>query len=405
MTNTIEETNENTALLDPMDSVNTLLSLNKTKFRTAAVVNGKKTIDKLSEDLDHCVLGMLPVEPEKLDMTIPAHRDAVRSAAYKLSQSKKPIQTKIDSCTKELKDEIASFKNFAETAIDMVAKKQVETRKPLTEYELEQERIEQERKDKHRQQIDDIIKFGDLTGNEDRETLLGIYEAVQSIEINKENFEEFQIEAMEAQSEVIKKLDDAIAELTLQERLKDEADSRKAAQKLQKQSEDYARFTNLPVTMMNSTIEEVQAQIKRLENFEPSADVFGAYAEQIKQQLPNTISMLRMIAQNKQQQAESVKHVVMEMEPKEEIIRRAIDSVEVPQKVAEAFKDNTGATTPAHDKNESVELTSDDEEALSELSQYFSFEYSMPLETAKNYASALLLSIKSGRIETLSLNY
>lgn len=398
MTNTIEETNENTALLDPMDSVNTLLSLNKTKFRTAAVVNGKKTIDKLSEDLDHCVLGMLPVEPEKLDMTIPAHRDAVRSAAYKLSQSKKPIQTKIDSCTKELKDEIASFKNFAETAIDMVAKKQVETRKPLTEYELEQERIEQERKDKHRQQIDDIIKFGDLTGNEDRETLLGIYEAVQSIEINKENFEEFQIEAMEAQSEVIKKLDDAIAELTLQERLKDEADSRKAAQKLQKQSEDYARFTNLPVTMMNSTIEEVQAQIKRLENFEPSAEVFGSYAEQIKQQLPSTIGMLKMIVQNKQQQPkEEVKTV--------DIKSHLMDSVKAPQKVAEAFKDNSGATTPANAKNEAVELTSDDEEALSELSQYFSFEYSMPLETAKIYASALLLSIKAGRIKTLSLNY
>lgn len=407
MSNEMTES-KNLTVISPVDE---LLGLPKSKFRTAVVVNTDKTLESLKKNLSQCVSDMLPVPADKLDMTITAHRNAVRSAAGTLGRSKKPITDKINTVTKDLKDEIQRFKSFENMSIEEIAKMQQETRKPLTEYEAELKRLEDEREQRIMEKIDGITEIGaSLTGEEDKEEILSLYEAVDGIDIDKETFAEFQIQALDAKRAVKEQLDKAINELTIKERLKDEADARKEAEKQRKQSEAFARFNALPSEMMNKTADEVKEQIAKLEGFIPDPEKFGEYAKPIADQLPNTLAMLRMIVSNKSQQAKS------ETTTKGYAANQKISqSIEVPESLSKAFGDQGGATALEDVKTETApELERVKAEngkraktlcQLEDVLKKISLGLTNREMISSEMADALLSVIESGRFEYLTVNY
>lgn len=252
---------------------------------------------------------------------------ACGSAARKVSSSRKAITEAIEHSIKLEQDKVnqaKAAKKFVETEMN---KTRDAVLAPRVTYDAVQAQIEQDRIDEIQGRIESIRQLGTVKGNESKEALGAMVDAVTEMTID-ESFAEFAGTANEAKQEALNNLNDAI--FAIAEKEQQEA-TRLALEAEQKKATIEGRINKLkqtPLALMGKTAKEISAKVESIKGYEPTAEDFGdrldetlAAKDQVVQQLE---FMLQQAKQMEQMQREAEVHTLGNSEP--EVIKTIVES-------------------------------------------------------------------------------
>lgn len=184
-------------------------------IENVVALKGKKaievlsSIEKLQPLVDHVRTEALSVQ---FDVTTSKGRKEVGTAANNVVQSRKPIVEAIDKHISDHQAVVTGLKEakgYIENEFKLIKD---EVLKPRTEWQAEQDRIENERKEGIQSRIDNLRAVGALTGDEDRDHIESLIEALEAQDLST-GFDEFTQEAMQVRQEIIKNLSDRIMQI------------------------------------------------------------------------------------------------------------------------------------------------------------------------------------------------
>lgn len=255
------------------------------------------------------------------DFTKSKEYTACGSASKKVSSSRKAIVEAIAASIKTEQDRVnqaKSVKKYVETEMNITRDAVLAPRKA---YDEEKAALEQKRIDGIRDRIVNIGAIAILTGTESKEELAGIIDALEAMDVS-EGFEEFTQEAMKVKQEAVQVIHNAVNDLVQKEmdekaRIEREREQAEIAaeQKRLKIGERIMNLQQIPMTMFQSTAEEVSDKINSLNANQPTEEDFEDRHGEAMTAFNGVIANLNMLLEQKQQ-AEEAARIVAEAEKK-----------------------------------------------------------------------------------------
>ncbi|AUR96772.1 coil containing protein [Vibrio phage 1.232.O._10N.261.51.E11] len=347
--------------------VTTAAKTDVTTMETALKLKGRKAIDFFcNEENVQPLVDFVISEADALvpDVTTDKGRKAIGSNASAISKSRKLLEEAIGNATKDAQEVVNRGKAVKKSVVAQLNDKRTKVLQPRVEWQEEQDRIEQERVDDIRERITNIGNLATLQGTESKEELAGIIDALEAMDVS-EGFEEFTQEAMKVKQEAIGTIHTAVNAL-VQKELDEQARIEREQEQVEleaerKQVEITGRIQKLqqiPMTMFQSTAEEVSDKIHSLNTHQPTVEDFEDRHGEAMTAFNGVIANLNMLLQQKQQ-AEEAQRIIDEAEEKK-LAEEAAAQEPVQEPVQEPQPSDTLERLPEEDN---APFLMDEEEA------------------------------------------
>lgn len=257
----------------------------------------------------------------EIDLDSKKGRDEITSRAYRVTKMKSGVIKKIITPSidehKKIVQAVSVGKRHFEGRMDWMRD---EIKKPLKEWDAEQEIIEKERKEKILSKIERITAFGCELEKYGKGHLISMIETVDNIDTS-EGYGEFEPGALRAKEVAGEKLlmtlkqllqkDEAEqqrqelaeqkAELAEQQRKIDEAEKQRKKEQLIK--DKLTEFVQIPLNYINSHSTKIQNEIDNFRGYQVKEADFGDRAEEVKDLIVNVVHKLQvMYRQTKQRE-------------------------------------------------------------------------------------------------------
>ncbi|MPW32014.1 hypothetical protein F9L16_24015 [Agarivorans sp. B2Z047] len=189
------------------------------------------------------------VSTEKIDLTTDKSRKAIGSRAHKVSKIKTALTKIGKDSVADLKKQVLEVNAGVKYAEEKLSQLRDETRKPLTDWEKEKERLEEIEHQKEeariqaiQDEINNIRNFAVLAGNESIEHIAGLIEALDTIDPS-EGFDEFTQDALVAIAETKGELAQAMqAKITERQQAEQQAQLQKEREENEKLRRELAEL-------------------------------------------------------------------------------------------------------------------------------------------------------------------
>ena len=342
-------------------------------METALKLKGKKAIDFFcTEENVQPLVDFVISESDALvpDTSTKKGRDAIGSNALKVSKSRKALEDAISNATKDAQVIVTNGKEVKKSVTQQLNDHREKILQPRVEWQAEQDRIEQERVDGIRDRITNIGAIATLQGTESKEELAGIISALEAMDVS-EGFEEFTQEAMKVKQEAIGTIHTAVnvlvqKEIDEQARIEREQEQAELAaeQKRLRIGERIMKLQQIPMTMFQSTAEEVKAKIESLNAHQPTVEDFEDRHGEAMTAFNGVIANLDMLLQQKQQ-AEEAQRIIDEAAEKK-LAEEAAAQEPVQEPVQEPQPSDTLERLPEED-NAPFMLDKEDEAVFNDV--------------------------------------
>lgn len=259
---------------------------------------------------------------------------ACGSAARKVSSSRKAITEAIDHSIKLEQDKVnqaKAAKKFVETEMN---KTRDAVLAPRVVYDAEQAQIEQDRIDEIQGRIESIRQLGTVKGDESKEALGAMVDAVTEMTID-ESFAEFAGTANEAKQEALNNLNDAI--FAIAEKEQQEA-TRLALEAEQKKATIEGRINKLkqtPLALMGKTAKEISAKVESIKGYEPTAEDFDDRLTETIEAKAQVVQQLEFMLQQATQM-EQMQREAEERRQADEQAQREAEEAEERERIKQA---------------------------------------------------------------------
>lgn len=278
------------------------------------------------------------------DMTKKKDRDACGSNARKVSSTKTALTSAIADSVKAEQARVKAAqegKRFVETELSNIRDEVLAPRKAWQE---EQDRIEAARVNAINERINNISDIGNLRGNESKEEIGSLIEALDAMPID-ESFEEFSGKANEAKAEALKTLNDKLLDIIefeqAEERRKQlEEQERKAqlALEAEKKKNKIEKIINAlrmtPMDYMGKKSSVIQDKIDKVKAYEPTVEEFEDRHDEAVQAKAQVVQQLEMMFQ----QAQHTENLQAEQDRREEEERQRVAAEQAAKAAEEAAK-------------------------------------------------------------------
>lgn len=218
-------------------------------------------------------------------------RDAIGSTALKVSKSRNALTDAIDASVSELEKKVKTAKavsKYVEQELNEVRDNILQPRKV---WQAEQDLIEEKRIKDIKEEIDKILGIGTLQGNESKDQIASLVEAVESIDVS-EGFEEFTVDAAQAVKDVLKTLNDKVLSIIEVDRQAEQAQQLAAEQKRNKITERLNKLALIPVDLIGESSSKIKDKIDKLNNYEVPESEFGESYQQAVDSVKTVIKKL-----------------------------------------------------------------------------------------------------------------
>lgn len=304
------------------------------------------------------------------DVTTDKGRKAIGTNARAISSSKTLLVDAIDASTKAAQLIVDNGKAVKKHVGETLDAKRKEVLKPRDDWKEEQALLEQERVDGIRDRITNIGAIATLQGTESKEELAGIIDALEAMDVS-EGFEEFTQEAMKVKQEAIGTIHTAVnvlvqKEIDEQARIEREQEQAELAaeQKRLRIGERIMKLQQIPMTMFQSTAEEVSDKIHSLNTHQPTVEDFEDRHGEAMTAFNGVIANLDMLLQQKQQ-AEEAQRIIDEAAEKK-LAEEAAAQEPVQEPVQEPQPSDTLERLPVED-NAPFMLDEEDEAVFNDV--------------------------------------
>lgn len=254
------------------------------------------------------------------DFNVKLQYTACGSASKKVSSSRKAITDAIELSIKTEQDKVnlaKGAKKFVETEMNKTRDAVLAPRKA---FDAEQAQIEQARVDEIQGRIDSIRNLGNVQGDESKEALGAMVDAVTDMIVD-ESFAEFAGTANEAKQEALSSLNDAI--FAIAEKEQQEA-TRLALETEQKKATIEKRINNLkqiPLDLMGKPAQEISAKLESIKGYEPKAEDFDDRLDETLMAKAGVVQQLDFMLQQANQM-EQMQREAQERKEKDEQAQR-----------------------------------------------------------------------------------
>jgi len=263
-------------------------------FDKAIELKGRKAVDFFSnkENLTPLVV-FVKEEATSIVHSVDTKkgRDAIGSTALKVSKSRKGLTDAINASISEMETKVKTAKavsKYVEQELNGVRDKILEPRKV---WQAEQDLIEEKRIKDIKEDIDNILGIGTLIGNESKEEVASLVEAVESIDVS-EGYEEFTVDAAQAVKDVLKTLNDKVLSIIEDDRKAEQDQQLEAEWKRNKITERLNNLAMIPLGLMGEPSSKIKDKIDSLVNFVIPADDFGESYQQAVDSIQKVIGQL-----------------------------------------------------------------------------------------------------------------
>lgn len=289
-------------------------------FDQAIQLKGRKAIDFFSkkENLTPLVdfvkteaLATVPnVETKK-------GRDAIGSTALKISKSRKALTEAIDASISDMQAKVKTAKGVSQYVIEELNQVRSKVLAPRDRWQVEQDLIEENRIKGIKEDIDNILGIGTLQGNESKEEIASLVEAVESIDVS-EGYEEFTADAAQAVKDVLKTLNDKVLSIIEVDRQAEQTKLIADEQKRSQITERLNKLAMIPMDLLNKPSSKIKDKIDSLNKYEVPESEFGESYQQAVDSVKTVIGQLTSMFDNQiiiEEQARLIESQNQEPEP------------------------------------------------------------------------------------------
>lgn len=218
-------------------------------------------------------------------------RDAIGSTALKVSKSRKLLTDAINKSISEMETKVKTAKavaKYVEQELNEVRDNILEPRKV---WQAEQDLIEENRIIDIKKDIDNILAIGTLLGNESKEEIASLVEAVESIDVS-EGYEEFTSDAAQAVKDVLKTLNDKVLSIIEVDRKAEQEVQLAAERKRNQITERLNNLAMIPTYLIGKPSSKIKDKIDSLNGRVVSKDEFGESYQQAVDSVKTVIKQL-----------------------------------------------------------------------------------------------------------------
>jgi len=228
-----------------------------------------------------------------VDLSTKKGRDKIASRAYKVSTIKNGVIKKIvNPSMEDYKQAIKSVgqgKSFFENEMDSLRD---EIRKPLNDWEADEKEKEEKRIADIKEQIAGVIELGALSGEDDKDYITSMIEAVDNIDCT-DGFDEFTQEALQAKSAAKEALAQGLNNIIQKELEEDQRLTLAAQQKKLDVQERLNNLSMVPVELIGKPSSDIKDKIDSLDKFEVTESDFGDLYQQAIDSVKKVIVQLK----------------------------------------------------------------------------------------------------------------
>lgn len=321
-------------------------------FDQAIQLKGRKAIDFFSK-MENLTPLVDFVKTEALatvpDVKTKKGRDAIGSTALKVSKSRKALTDAIDASISDMQAKVKTAKGVSQYIIEELNQVRSEVLAPRNIWQAEQDLIEENRIKGIKEDIDNILGIGTLQGNESKEEIASLVEAVESIDVS-EGYSEFTAIAAQAVKDVLKTLNDKVLSIIEVDRKAEQELRLLAEQKINKITERLNKLAMTPMDLLSKPSSEIKDKIDSLKNYEVPESEFGESYQQAVDSVKTVIGQLTSMFDNQiiiEEQAslmaEQERHPESQLEPAPQVVANNSPMAEImdkPQQENEIKRDN-----------------------------------------------------------------
>jgi len=246
-------------------------------FDQAIELKGRKAIeffskkDNLTPLVEFVKEGALSIVP---DVNTKKGRDAIGSTARKVSQARKALTDAIDSSVSDMEAKVKVAKQSSKYVKEELNQTRAQILAPRDTWQAEQDLIEETRIADIKAEIDKILAIGTLQGNESKDEIASLVEAVETIDVS-EGFEEFTVDAAKAIQDVLKTLNDKVLSIIETEQKAEINRQLETERKANKISERLNKLATIPMALIGKSSSKIKAKIDSLNKYVIPEDEFG----------------------------------------------------------------------------------------------------------------------------------
>ena len=278
-------------------------SLQVTTFEQAVSLKGRKAIEFFSEvsNIDPLIQFVKKEATATVfNVNLKKDRDAIGALALKISKSRKALSEAIKISVFELETKVKAAKavnKYMEAELNEIRD---QVKAPRDEWQVGQDAIEHKRVYAIRSRIAEIDAFGVYMGNESKEEIGNLIEAIELIDVS-EGFEEFAAEAALAAKGALKALNDRVLQIIEEARQREQTELLQKEQLRNQVVERLNKLAMIPMGMLGKGSEEIERTIKQVEATSVSEEEFGESYQAAVQSVGTVLSQLGlMLMQQKQ---------------------------------------------------------------------------------------------------------
>ena len=253
---------------------------NKTEmvtFDQAIELKGRKAIEFFSNKEN--LTPLIEFVKEEATSVVPdvktkKGRDAIGSTARKVSQSRKALTDAIDSSVSDMEAKVKVAKQSSKYVKEELNQTRSEILAPREAWQAEQDLIEEKRVSDIKDEINKISAIGTLQGNESKDEIASLVEAVETIDVS-EGYEEFTVDAAKAVQDVLKTLNDKVLSIIETEQQAEIERQLEAERKANKITERLTKLAMIPMDLLGKSSSKIKAKIDSLNSYKIPKDEFG----------------------------------------------------------------------------------------------------------------------------------
>ncbi len=267
-------------------------------LETLITLKGKKAFDIFSDiDLIRPYTDLIRKETTSIiyDMNKKEDLKALGSSVSKISRTKTAFVSAIKGTIKTEEARVKAAKEAAKFVESEMNATRDAVDAPRVEHKKQLAKIEENRVNEIKGRINNIADLGTLKGDESKETLSVLIQAVEEIPVD-ESFQEFSGTANEAKASALQSLNAQVIKLIEKEQAEETARKLNEERRRNAINEKITNLMMMTTNFIGKQSAEIDAKIAELEAYTPTEKTFDDRTQDAANAITNVVMQLKMLS-------------------------------------------------------------------------------------------------------------